>query len=149
MTEMNMEINYPKKDFKIKATDGVQYIWDAVRRKWVRLTPEEWVRQNFVQYLLLEKKYPASLLAIEKGIELNGLKKRCDIVVFLDGRPWMIVECKEPDVALSENVFMQIVRYNMVLKVPYLVITNGPHTLAWNIEEEKIEALAAMPVWVN
>ncbi|MFT4203737.1 MAG: type I restriction enzyme HsdR N-terminal domain-containing protein [Chitinophagaceae bacterium] len=142
-----MEIHYPKTAFKTKTTDGIQYIWDAVRRKWVKLTPEEWVRQNFVQYLLQEKQYPASLMAIEKGIELNGLRKRCDIVVFQDRKPWMIVECKEPNVPLSEATFMQVVRYNMVLQVPYLVITNGAHTLGWSIHNEEIQSLDCLPDW--
>lgn len=142
-----MEIHYAKKEFKIKATNGVQYIWDDIRRKWVKLTPEEWVRQNFVQYILDVKKYPASLMAIEKGIELNGLKKRCDIVLFQNQKPWMIVECKEPNVPLSESTFMQIIRYNMVLQVPFLVITNGSNTLGWQIVDEQIAQLESLPDW--
>jgi len=142
-----MEIHYPQKDFKVNVVDAVQYIWDATRRKWVKLTPEEWVRQNFVQYLLDVKKYPASLMAIEKGIELNGLKKRCDVVIFQDKKPWMIVECKEPNVPLSESTFMQIIRYNMVLQVPFLVITNGSNTLGWRISENGIELLEDLPEW--
>lgn len=142
-----MVINYPKVDFKIRTEQNIQQVWDPVRKRWVKLTLEEWVRQNFVQYLLEEKKYPASLLAIEKGIELNGLKKRCDIIVFKDSLPWLIVECKEPNVPLSEDTFMQIIRYNMVLQVPYLVITNGNHTLGWKIQDNTIEPLSEIPAW--
>ena len=142
-----MDIRYPKKEFKTKATNGVQYIWDDIRKKWVKLTPEEWVRQNFVQYILAAKKYPASLVAIEKGIELNGLKKRCDIVLFQNQKPWMIVECKEPDVPLSENTFMQVIRYNMVLQVPFLVLTNGSNTLSWQIVDGQITPLESFPDW--
>lgn len=142
-----MEIQYPKKDFKLKTENNIQSIWDDVRKKWVKLTPEEWVRQNFIQYLLVVKNYPASLMAIEKGIELNGLKKRCDIVIFKDRKPWMIVECKEPNVPLSQDTFMQIIRYNMVLQVPYLVLTNGTQTVGWYIEDEQIKSIDTIVEW--
>lgn len=142
-----MEIRYPKFDLKIRTENEVQYIWDGIRMRWLQLTPEEWVRQNFIQYLILVKEYPASLLAIEKGIEINGLKKRCDIVIFKNKLPWLIVECKRPDVKLSQDTFMQIIRYNMVLQVPYLIITNGPHSLGWKIGENNIQSIDQMPEW--
>lgn len=142
-----MQIRYPKVDFRLRSEDDSQKIWDIVRKRWVSLTPEEWVRQNFIQYLLMTKKYPASLLAVEKEIELNGLPKRCDIVVYREQMPWMIVECKEPNVPLSENTFMQILRYNMVLKVPYLVLTNGAHTLGWLLSNNNMETLSELPEW--
>ncbi|PZP41987.1 MAG: restriction endonuclease subunit R [Pseudopedobacter saltans] len=142
-----MQISYPKTDFKLKSVGDAQKIWDIVRKRWVCLTPEEWVRQNFVQYLLNIKNYPPSLLAVEKGIVVNGLKKRCDIVVFKNSDPWLIVECKEPNVPLSEDTFMQVVRYNMTLQVPYLVLTNGAHTLGWHVANNKIEPLLELPTW--
>lgn len=90
------------------------------------LTPEEWVRQHFVQFLINELDYPASLIAIELGIKVNELSKRCDIVLHgSDGQPIMVVECKAPDVRISQETFDQAARYNISLKVPYLVVTNG------------------------
>lgn len=103
-------------------------IWDKIRKKFVTLSLEEWVRQNFIAYLTKTKSYPAPLMAIEKEIRLGELKKRCDIVVYKDSRPWMIIECKEPQVRLDEKVLRQILGYNMSLQVPYLVLTNGETT---------------------
>ena len=101
-------------------------ILDPIRRKYVKLTPEEWVRQNFVQYLINEGKYPAGLIGIEVLFRINKLKKRADILVHnRKGKPVMIVECKSPDIKLDESVFEQIATYNMNYKVPYIVVTNG------------------------
>ncbi len=101
-------------------------ILDPIRRKYVKLTPEEWVRQNFVQYLINEGKYPAGLIGIEVLFRINKLKKRADILVHnRKGKPVMIVECKSPDIKLNESVFEQIATYNMNYKVPYIVVTNG------------------------
>lgn len=92
------------------------------------MTPEEWVRQNIIQFLLVKKKYPSSLIAIEKEIKLGELKKRCDIVVYdRQSQPWMIIECKEMNVMLSEKTLEQILRYHISLPAKYLVITNGSH----------------------
>jgi hypothetical protein len=101
-------------------------ILDPLRRRYVKLTPEEWVRQNFVQYLIDRGKYPAGLLGIEVMFRFNKLKRRVDILVHdRMGRPVMIVECKSTDIKLDEDVFEQIATYNMKYKVPYLVVTNG------------------------
>ena len=102
------------------------YIFDEIRKKKVILSPEEWVRQNFIQYLNQEHKVPLSLMVLEKELELNGQKKRADILVYgRDGKPFAIVECKASHVAISQDVFDQVARYNLVLKVPYLIVTNG------------------------
>jgi hypothetical protein len=97
------------------------------------LTPEEWIRQNFLQYLMQVKKYPKSLLSVEKIIMLGELKKRCDIVVYKNNLPWMIVECKEMNIDLRLPVVEQILRYNMALPVKYLVVTNGKKTFAFEL----------------
>lgn len=110
-------------------------IWDRVRKKFVVLTPEEWVRQNFMAYLIRVMGYPGSLMAVEKEIRLGELKKRCDIVVYREALPWMIVECKEPGVRLTEPVLRQILAYNMTLRVPYLVLTNGDLTYGFKRDE--------------
>ena len=117
-----IKIEYPPYQPKIKEDAGKEFIFDEFRKRWVLLTPEEWVRQNFLQYLTQIKKYPASLIAIEKEIKLGELKKRFDIVVYdAQTKPWMIVECKEMNVALDKAVLDQVLRYNIALNVPYLV----------------------------
>ena len=123
-----IDIDFPAYDFKIKEERGKEIIFDSLRKQWVSLTPEEWVRQNFLQYLIQTKKYPASLIAIEREIALGDLKKRFDIVVYKEAKPWMIVECKEMKVELSESTLKQILNYNIALEVKYLVITNGKAT---------------------
>lgn len=140
-------IAYPEPDFQISSEQGKQMIWDTIRKKRLVLTPEEWVRQNFIQYLTKVLKYPASLMAIEKGIQLTALKKRCDIVVYKKARPWMIVECKEPQIQINEKVLRQILTYNIALQVPYLVLTNGPHTFAVHIMGRHWEYLKLLPEW--
>lgn len=120
------QLNLPPYTFNISGNEGSELILDRIRRKFVRLTPEEWVRQNFVQYLITEGKYPPGLIGIEVMFLLNKLKRRVDILVYnRSGKPVMIVECKEPDVKIDEKVFDQIVTYNLGLKVPYIVVTNG------------------------
>jgi len=125
-------------------------ILDTIRRKYVRLTPEEWVRQNFVQYLIHEGKYPPGLIGIEVLSRYNKLNKRVDILVHdRAGRPVMIVECKSYDVPLDEKVFEQIATYNMKFNVPYLVVTNGLHHYAcrMNPENQKPDYLLVIPLY--
>ena len=106
-----LSINYPEPDFRIKKEEGKEFIFDALRRKWLLLTPEEWVRQNFIQYLIKIKKYPSSLIAIEKEIQLGELKKRFDILVYDNNhRPWMMIECKAAEIKLDNEVLQQVLR---------------------------------------
>lgn len=142
-----LSIEYPGFPFKMKEEDGRHIIFDEVRKKWVRFTPEEWVRQNFIQYLLQTKKYPASIIAVEKEIKLGDLKKRCDIVVYKEHLPWMIVECKEQDVELTESVVQQVLRYNIKLDVSYLVVTNGGKSFAVQLVNGKAKYLSVLPEW--
>jgi hypothetical protein len=115
---------------------------------WIKLTPEEWVRQNFVQYLVQIKKYPASLVAIEKEIYLNELKKRFDVLVYSkQHRPWMMVECKSMEVPISEKILEQMLVYNLALPVQYLVITNGSYCYAAERKGGSLVYLAAIPDW--
>ena len=119
-------LNLPTYSFNIKLIEQRKYIFDFIRKKFVILTPEEWVRQNFLRYLVDEKNYPASLIAIEKEFKLNNLSKRSDTVVYNKmGKPFLIVEFKAPDVKIDQKVFDQIARYNMKLKVNYLMVSNG------------------------
>lgn len=147
LSPLLVPVAYPDSDFQISSETGKQMIWDSIRKKRVVLTPEEWVRQNFIQYLTTVLKYPASLMAIEKEIQLTALKKRCDIVVYKNAKPWMIVECKEPQVPINEKVLRQILTYNISLRVPYLILTNGPHTFAVRINDDRWEYLKVLPEW--
>lgn len=125
-------------------------ILDIIRRKYVKLTPEEWVRQNFVRYLISEGKYPPGLIGIEVMSTYNDLKKRVDILVHdRSGKPVMIVECKSYDVKLDDEVFEQIATYNIGFKVPYLIVTNGINHYACKIdfEQKKSNYLLVIPLY--
>ena len=141
-----IKINYPKYQPKIKNENDKEFIFDEVRKRWVILTPEEWVRQNFLQYLIYIKKYAATLIAIEKEIKLSDVKKRFDIVVYdAAAKPWMIIECKEMNVALNKQVLDQVLRYNIAMQVPYLVITNGSHCMAFQCIKNDLKELMELP----
>jgi predicted type IV restriction endonuclease len=121
-----LSLNLPAYKAKIKETDGRKLIFDPIRRRFVTLTPEEWVRQHFVNFLTSHKGYPAALLANEVGIELNGTSKRCDTILYnRDFSPRMIVEYKASHIPITQTVFNQIARYNMALHVEYLIVSNG------------------------
>ncbi|WP_299007365.1 type I restriction enzyme HsdR N-terminal domain-containing protein [uncultured Tenacibaculum sp.] len=120
------KLNLPSYTFKLKSNENKTLIFDNLRKKYVVLTPEEWVRQHFVQWLIQERNYPVSLIAIEKQLVINNLKKRTDIVVFTsDGHPNIIVECKAPHIKINQDTFDQIARYNLKLDADYLIVTNG------------------------
>ncbi len=119
-------LNLPKYNFKIKNNNDTLYIYDHIRAKYIKLTPEEWVRQNYIEYLINEKNISHSLIAVEKEIIINDLKKRFDIVVYnKDYNPEILIECKAPNIKIAQNVFEQIATYNIMLKCKYLVVTNG------------------------
>ena len=141
-----IKIEYPPYQPKIREEERKEFIFDEVRKKWIVLTPEEWVRQNFLQYLIQVKKYPASLIAVEKEIKLGELKKRFDIVVYdNDTNPWMIVECKEMNVVLGKAVLEQALRYNITLNVPYLVVTNGSYCMALQLKNGAMTVIESLP----
>ena len=120
------KLNLPTYNFKLKSNEKHTLIFDNLRKKYFVLTPEEWVRQHFVQFLIEEKKYPVSLIALEKQLVVNNLKKRTDIVIYNKlGLPDIIVECKAPHIKISQDTFDQIARYNLKLKAKYLIVTNG------------------------
>ena len=121
-----LSLNLPVFDTKIATRNGKNVIFDVIRRRYVALTPEEWVRQHFVHFLLAHKGYPQALMANEVQVQLNGTKKRCDTVLYRrDLTARMIVEYKAPEIEITQKVFDQITRYNMVLKVDYLIVSNG------------------------
>jgi hypothetical protein len=120
------ELNLPHHPFRIKNENGQHFIFDEIRKKFLVLTPEEWVRQHFVMYLHNEKSFPLSLMSLEKGLKLNNMPRRSDIVAFAsDGAPRVLVECKAPKIKITQDTFDQAARYNMELKVPFMVVTNG------------------------
>lgn len=119
-------LNLPPASLRLRPCGEDDEVFDPLRGKWVRLTPEEWVRQHFVHFLIENRGVPRSLTANEKGIKLNGTLKRCDTVVFTrDLQPLAIIEYKAPDVPITQKVFEQIVRYNIVLRSRYLIVSNG------------------------
>lgn len=141
-------LNFPTYSFRLKNSENNTHIFDVIRKKFVILQPEEWVRQHCIQYLILEKNYPISLINVEKVVLINGLKKRYDIVVFNpDGSLALVVECKAPKVKISQSVFDQIARYNLALKAPYLMVTNGlnHYFCTMNHDLESFEFLETLP----
>ena len=119
-------LNLPKYSFRIKNKENKLYIFDQIRKKDMVLTDEEWVRQNYVSFLHKEKKYPLSLIALEKQCKVNNTIKRTDILIFdKNGSPYIIVECKASHIKINQDTFDQIARYNMKLNATYLIVTNG------------------------
>lgn len=134
---MQTKLIYPAYSFKINTEGAKPQIFDAFRKKWVVLNPEEWVRQHVLRFLKEEKGFPAGLTSVEAGIDLFGLKRRCDIVYYsANHHPIMIVECKAPEVKIDQAVFDQIWKYNLKLKVPYLLLTNGQTEVLACLDEE-------------
>ena len=120
------DLNLPKYSLKLKTEGQKTFIFDPIRKKYLVNTPEEWVRQNFIQFLVQEKEYPTSLMAVEMGIDVLNTKKRCDIVLYNTiGKPHIIVECKAPSIKIAQDTFDQIARYNLTLKSEFLIVTNG------------------------
>jgi hypothetical protein len=139
-----------QKNIKTRKENGQTMIYDPLRKKYLVLQPEEFVRQLLVQYLLTEKKYPAGKIAIEVGLKVNELQKRCDILVYDQHfKPFMIVECKAAQVPLNEAVFYQIANYNMPLKVPYLLVSNGLSSYCCQVfyESQSVEFLSEVPTF--
>lgn len=140
------QLNLPTYEYKIRTAGQSKQIFDLLRKKYVVLTPEEWVRQHFIQFLISEKKYPASLMSVERGLKINSLQKRTDIVVFNKfGNPWMIVECKSPTIEITEDTLFQAARYNMSLNVQFLSLTNGLEHYCCKIEKKSIVFLDDLP----
>jgi type I site-specific restriction endonuclease len=141
-------LQFPSPSFKMKNENGREYIFDDNRKIWLLLTEEEWVRQNFISYLQTNLHYPSPLIAVEKEIQLGELKKRFDILVYDHlHKPWMLVECKAQSVPLTADVLQQVLRYNISVPVPFMVITNGDYTYAWQKTEQSILELESLPSW--
>lgn len=144
-------LNFPKFSFRLKNSENKHYIFDEIRKKFVVLQPEEWVRQHCVCYLIKNKNYPKSLINVEKELKVNGLKKRYDIVVFnSDGSIHLIVECKSPKITINQSAFDQIARYNLTLNATYLMVTNGlnHYYCAMDFESERYQFLTDIPNYI-
>ncbi|WP_264520988.1 type I restriction enzyme HsdR N-terminal domain-containing protein [Flavobacterium sp. N1994] len=132
------KLNFPSYSFRFKNSENKVAIFDEIRKKFILLTPEEWVRQHTVQFLLQDKNYPKSYLNVEKLIKVNDLKKRYDVVVFQpDGGIYLLIECKAPEVKITQDTFDQIARYNLTLKATYLMVTNGLNHYFCQMDFEK------------
>ncbi len=142
------KLNFPLYQIPLKNKENKTLVFDSIRKKWLKLVPEEWVRLNCIEFLINEKKISRSLISVEKEFKLNNLKKRFDIVVFnKKGEIHLLVECKAPNVKISQSVFNQITKYNLVLKSKFLMISNGinHYFFTMNFESQKIEFLKELP----
>ncbi len=143
-------LNLPTYSFSVKSEEGRTYIFDAIRKKYVLLTPEEWVRQHFVQYLVQDKGFPAALITVEKEFNFNRMRKRTDILAHnRQGEPVLLVECKAPSIAVTRNVFDQIGLYNLSYKVPWLVVTNGMkhYCCQFDASDSAYQFIDRIPAW--
>ena len=143
-----IQVNYPEPVFRFKEENGKEMIFDFIRKQWLLLNEEEWVRQNFIQFLVHELKYPLQLIAVEKEIQLGDLKKRFDILVYdREHKPWMLIECKAGEITLDEKVLHQVLRYNIPMPADFLIITNGHFTYAWEKRNGELKEIQQMPLW--
>jgi len=141
-----LQIAFPPHEFRMKMENNRDMIFDELRKRWVVLTPEEWVRQHFLLYLTKVPQYPASLIAVEKEIRVGELRKRFDILVYdRNHQPWMMIECKAASVQLEQAVLEQLLRYHIAVPVPYLVITNGHSTRGFGKRENRLYELEELP----
>lgn len=142
------QLHFPKYSFRFKNSENKVAIFDEIRKKFIIITPEEWVRQHVVQFLLQDKKYPKSHINVEKLLKINDLNKRYDVVVYNpDGSIFILVECKAPEIKISQHTFDQIARYNMTLNADYLMVTNGlnHYFCKMDYEKEKYDFLPELP----
>ena len=142
-------VDFPSYDFKVQSISGKDQIFDPCRKKWVVLTPEEWVRQNMLQYLIQVCKYPIELIAIEKTIQLGSLNKRFDILVYQETTPWMIIECKEAKTTLNDKTILQLLQYQQVLDARFLIASNGPTTIGAEIKMGNLHMLHQFPNYID
>jgi len=144
------EINFPAYEHKLKKEKDTDYIWDPIRKSWIQLNPEEWVRQNLVRYLIDDLSYPSGLMQVECKIKVGAIYKRFDLVV-MDAslQPWLICECKAPSVQITQPVLEQAAIYNSTLKCKYLTVTNGLKHYCYEIDFKSgsIQSLPSFPVY--
>lgn len=139
-------LNLPEFDVKLKKSGGKVWIFDGIRKKYLVLTPEEWVRQHLIHYFMDHLNYPKSLIRIEQGLKYNQLQKRSDIIVFdRNGNPWMIVECKAPDIKLNQSSVQQVAIYNSSIKAKYVAVSNGMKHVCYEATTSNVILLQNFP----
>ena len=146
------KLNFPTYSFRFKNSENKIAIFDEIRKKFILLTPEEWVRQHIIQFLLHEKKYPKSYINVEKLIKINDTNKRYDIIVYQpNGELFLLIECKAPQVKITQETFDQIARYNLVLNAKYLMVSNGlnHYFCQMDFEKEKYIFLDSLPSYIE
>lgn len=142
------KLHFPQPDLRLRPIEAGYEVWDVVRKMWVVLTPEEWVRQHLIHYMSNDRGWSISLMAVEKTLRYNGLTRRADLVIFNSAlHPVLLAECKAPDVSLNQQVFDQAAMYNRALGVHYVLITNGLHTACCNLQQslDKLEWMNDIP----
>jgi hypothetical protein len=141
-----IDLNLPKFDYKLTKIEGKPHIFDPIRRKYVSLTPEEWVRQHVLNWLMTDHCYPKSLIKSESGLRFNTLSKRTDIVVYdREAKPFLLVECKAPHIVLSDDTFKQASHYNQILKAPFVLLSNGIEHLFFEFLNGAIQPVQNLP----
>ena len=144
-----LQVVFDKYDFRYRHSTGKEQLFDELRRKWVRLTPEEWVRQNWIRYLTTTCNYPSALIGIEKMIRVGELEKRFDLLVYdKEHQPWILIECKSPEVELTTKVIDQLLHYHQRLPAHYLMISNGRFSYLWKKADGQLHEQTALPDWV-
>jgi hypothetical protein len=139
---------FPPTELRLKNEGGKDQVFDIVRRQWVRLTPEEWVRQHFIHYLINVKQYPSSLMVVEKELHIGELSRRFDLLVYDKGhQPWMLVECKSMDEPLQESVWQQAMNYSLSIPAGYIIILNGVECRGWRKEGRGLTEIEELPEW--
>lgn len=141
-----IELNLPTFEYKLKKTDNKPFIYDIIRKKYIVLTPEEWVRQHFIHLLINQYQYPKALFAVETGLKYNKMQKRSDILILSrDGSPFLLVECKAPNIAIRDSTFSQIARYNFTIQPQFLAVTNGLNHFCFQARNGKVTYLPDFP----
>ena len=140
-----IKIVYPDIKPSVKKENEKDLIFCVIRKRWYNITPEEWVRQNFLLYLIYVLNYPASLIAVEKQLQISEVKKRFDIVVYKNFLPYLIVECKEMNVPLTESTLRQVLNYNATIQAPFMIITNGNYCAAFEKKENDFLEIFEIP----
>lgn len=143
-----LPLSFPQPDFQVRKENEQPQIFDRLRKRWVKLTPEEWVRQNMIAMLTETLGIPSAYIGVEKEIILDGLKKRFDLLIYNQThQPWMLIECKASSVALSESTAEQLLRYHRVIQAKHLIITNGKEAMGWEYQSGEIITLKEWPIW--
>ena len=144
---MYVKLNLPQVDLKFKQTGDIHLVYDVIRKKYIQITPEEWVRQHIIHYCI-QLKYPKTIMAVETGLKMFAVLNRTDVLIYNRmGKPWMLIECKAPEVKLNQNAFQQALRYHLNLSVQYLVLSNGMQHFCFEVCNNELLLQKNMPAF--